>query len=250
MAAVGRDTAGSAEPDDGPELPGHVEADLRDEIILAGRVLAARGLVEGFGHVSARASVDGNDVLIITPRRALALVERDELVMMDVGTGAVLAGNPPLEVAMHRSLYLADPSVQGVVRAHPAMVSAFGATGRPVRVLHGFGAWLGETVPVHDATTLVTDEEHGTRLSSQMPAAGALLLRGNGMVVTGRSVVEALYKAIVLEEAATLQYHAAQLGEPRYWTSEQCAVRNAQDFDHEPVRAWEHYRRELEVLGW
>ena len=75
-------------------------AALRAEVLTACRMLTHFRIAEGFGHVSAR--VAGGERILITPRRALALVTEPELVELDLD-GRKLAGDgqPPLEVAMH-----------------------------------------------------------------------------------------------------------------------------------------------------
>lgn len=222
--------------------PGTVESDLLDEVVLAARILDARHLVEAFGHVSARLR-DGT--MVITPRNALSLVKREDLAVLDIASGDVIHGRPPLESAMHRAVYASDPAVAAVVRTHSRMVGVLGVLNRPLPVLHGFGAWLGVLVPVHDDVVLVTDYERANRLAAALDGSEALILRGNGAVVPGKSVVEACFKAVILEEAADLYWRARLLGEPLAFTTRQVAERNAQDRVHEPVRAWEHYRGKL-----
>ncbi len=73
----------------------------------------------------------------------------------------------------------------------------------------------------------------------------AILLRGNGTVVPGASVAEATLKAIFLEEAAWIEYHASLLGGPRYYSAEELATRLAMDRAHEPARVWAHYAGRL-----
>lgn len=227
------------------QCAGAVEDNLLDEIVLAAQILSARGLVEGFGHVSARAESGGRKVVVITPRRPLATASRQNLAVVDLLSGETLGGNPPLEVSMHRAVYRIRPDVSGICRTHSPMASAFGVVGRPIRILHGLGAWLSNVVPVHDATTLVTDDGHATEVAKQIPPHGALLLRGNGAVVAAPTVVEALFKSVLVEDAAILEYHAERLGTPNYWTVGQCEERNAEDFGHEPIRSWEYYRSQV-----
>ena len=52
-------------------------AELRAEVAQACRVLARFRIVEGFGHITCR--VPGTDLMMITPRKALGIVEPDEL---------------------------------------------------------------------------------------------------------------------------------------------------------------------------
>ena len=85
-------------------MPFASEPALRAEVITACRVLTHFRIAEGFGHVSVR--VPGTERILITPRKALALVTEPELVEID-GDGRKLAGDgdPPLETAMHVAVY-------------------------------------------------------------------------------------------------------------------------------------------------
>src|SRR5262245_65494769 len=122
-------------------------AALRAEVLTACRVLSHFRIAEGFGHVSAR--VTGGERILITPRRALALVTEPELVELDLD-GRQLAGDgtPPLEVAMHLAVYRRRPEVMAMARGHPRHVAAYDCAGEPLKVAHGFGPHMGDEVPV------------------------------------------------------------------------------------------------------
>jgi ribulose-5-phosphate 4-epimerase/fuculose-1-phosphate aldolase len=65
--------------------------------------------------------------------------------------------------------------------------------------------------------------------------------------ITAPNLVEAVMRAIWLEEAATIQWRVfAAGGEPMFLTADEVARRRAQDMPHEPVRAWEY---ETTMLG-
>jgi HCOMODA/2-hydroxy-3-carboxy-muconic semialdehyde decarboxylase len=217
---------------------------LRAKIVTAARILDTERLVEAFGHVSARARDGrGNERVLITPRRALSLVEAADLATLDLATGGTLRGRPPLEVALHLAIYRARPDVGAICRTHSPMVAVFGALGRPIRRVHGFGTWLGSRVPVFETTLLVADARLATRVAAALGDGPALILRGNGAFVTGATVAEATFKAIVLEEAARIGYQAALLGRPRIYPATAIAARLAMDHTDEPLRAWAHYAR-------
>jgi len=218
--------------------------DLRADITTAARILDTERLVEGFGHVSARfRDRRGRERVLLTPRKALSLVRSADLATLDLDTGAVISGDPPLEGALHLAIYRARPEVGAICRTHSPMVAVFGALGRPIRPVHGFGTWLGPAVPVFETTLLVTDPRLAARVASALGDAPALILRGNGAIVPGSSIAEATFKAIVLEEAATIEYHAALLGKPRFYPAAAIAARLAMDRADEPLRAWAHYAR-------
>jgi ribulose-5-phosphate 4-epimerase/fuculose-1-phosphate aldolase len=215
--------------------------DLRREIVLACRVLSYFGIVEGFGHVSAR--VPGTDRVIITPRIALGLVEEGDLIEFDAA-GKQVAGKarPPLETAMHLAVYRARPDAAAIVRGHPRHVAAYACAGEPLRIAHGFGANLGPVAPVFEQPFLVANPEMGDGVARALGDGVGVILQANGMLVVGQSVPHASVLAIFMEEAAQLQLmaHAAGL-KPKFYSPEGAARRHGDDREHEPVRAWDYY---------
>jgi ribulose-5-phosphate 4-epimerase/fuculose-1-phosphate aldolase len=221
------------------------EAQLREQMAIGCRILSRRSLVEGFGHISAR--LDDGSVLI-TPRKALLLVAPAEIVRVDA-TGKQNAGSgaPPVEVAMHVAAYRARPDVLAIARTHSFVTSAFAAMGRSIRPVHSFGTHLGDEVPVHPHMALVSDQERAAGVIATLGQRDAVLLRGNGTLITAPTVIEAVIRAIWLEESATIQWRIGAFGgEPIYYTPEEVAARRVMDMPHEPVRAWDF---EVAMLG-
>jgi ribulose-5-phosphate 4-epimerase/fuculose-1-phosphate aldolase len=214
---------------------------LRGEVLTACRVLTHFRIAEGFGHVSTR--VPGADRILITPRRALALVTVPELVELDPD-GRQLAGEgkPPLEVAMHLAVYRRRPEIKAMARGHPRHVAAFACSGEPLRIAHGFGANLGHVVPVFGKPYLVANAERAEGIADALGDAGAVILQSNGMLAVGESVAHACVQALFLEETAQVQLLAHGAGlKPRLYTREDAASRHGDDRVHEPLRAWEYY---------
>lgn len=215
------------------------EDEIRSDMAIGCRVLSRRGLVEGFGHLSARLE-DG--VVLITPRKALLLVEPDEIVRLDPdgrqtgGTGA-----PPVETPMHLAVYRSRADVGAIARTHSPAAAAFAAMGRPIRPVHAFGTHLGDEVPVYPDISLVSTIERGNAVAGALGPGDAVLLRGNGTLVTAPTLVEAVMRAIWLEESALLQWRIGAMGgEPIPFTHDEVARRRVMDMPHEPIRAWEY----------
>jgi ribulose-5-phosphate 4-epimerase/fuculose-1-phosphate aldolase len=221
------------------------EAQLREQMAIGCRILSRRSLVEGFGHISARQD-DGS--VLITPRKALLLVEPAEIVRVDAaGKQTAGSGAPPVEVAMHLAAYRARPDVLAIARTHSFVTSAFAAMGRSIRPVHSFGTHLGDEVPVHPHMALVSDQERAAGVIATLGQRDAVLLRGNGTLITAPTVVEAVMRAIWLEESATIQWRIGAFGgEPIYYTPGEVAARRVMDMPHEPVRAWDF---EVAMLG-
>ncbi len=212
---------------------------IKSEVIQACRVLSRLKLVEGFGHVSVRLE---DDTVLMTPRKGLGLVKEDELVHLSPSGEKLNVGNPPLEAAMHLAVFAARRDVVAICRTHSRYVNVMGISRQPIEVVHGFGAELRSTVPIHSSPYLVTSEDQGVAVVEALKTAHAVVLPGNGSLVVGESVGDACVKAVFLEESAELQFLARQLGPVHAWTPEAIKARLESDLPNEPVRAWEFYR--------
>ena len=216
-------------------------------VAAAARLLARMGLVEAFGHVSARAG--GGHAL--TSTRPLAAHDARDVVVVGPGGEAESgpAGECPLELPLHAALYAARPDVGAVCRTHSRHAVAWGSAGRVPPLLHGLGLLAGE-VALHGESDLVADGAAGGRAAASLGAADCLLLRGNGALATGRDLRQALVRAWFLEERARV---ATDVPGAEPWGVEEVEAR-ARHSGAEEVRAWRYLatrfaQREEEVLG-
>ncbi len=215
---------------------------IAEDVVKGAKILIKRGICEAFGHLSAR--IPGTDRFIITPSLSMAMVRSPEdLVHVNLKGEKVQGENrQPYETWAHTCIYRARPDVGGIARAHSFTTSAFSIAGEPVRPVHDFGAiLLGET-PIFKNPHLIDDERIGAELAQFIGRGTGALLRGNGNVILGKDVVEAVIRAIYLEESAMLQIKAKQVGRPIYFTPEEIFERgSAQMASAHMKRAWQHY---------
>ena len=76
-----------------PKSGGPVAADIVADLAAASRILAARGVVDGFGHVSMR-HPDAPDRFLMSRAIAPALVVPDDIVEYDLDCNACAADAP------------------------------------------------------------------------------------------------------------------------------------------------------------
>ena len=120
------------------------------------------------------------------------------------------------------------------------MAAALGVANTPVHTAHGFGGMLGAVVPVHPENDLITDDAMGQAVVTSLDENAAVLLRGNGALVTGATLPQACVRAIFLEEAAWLQVTAAGVGGAVPFTMDELNARSRWH-DVEVGRAWDYY---------
>jgi len=182
-----------------------------DEVIPAARALALEGLVDAFGHVSARSG----DGFALTPPVPLGTLAADDG-LVEVGLDASeLPDGAPKEAWIHLEIYRRRPDVGAICRAQPPVVNAAAGAGVTVRALHGQGAFVGATVPVHDDATLARGRELGAAVAATLGGGEAVVLRGNGAVTVGRSPGIAAALMVVLEASARINLAAAVAGGSR-----------------------------------
>ena len=224
---------------DPSDLASLAPAALLDDFMVGLAIMDTRGLTEGFGHLSSRVERG----FVITPALAPGLATREDLLVMDPG-GRLIRGahgrTPALETPLHTRLYARRPDVGALCRTHSPWAVAWGLRAEPLRPAHGFGLMLGESVPYHGRGDLVATAEAGDAAAADMGGARALFLKGNGLVVAGANVREAVVRALYLQEACRL---ALCSGGPSPAALFSAAEREARSrwHDAELARAWAYY---------
>lgn len=207
-------------------LPG-VDPALLEDVVVGSRILAEFGVVDGFGHVSARHPTNPNHFLM-SRSLAPALVTADDLMEFD------LDGNPVdergrsvfLERFIHAEIYRARPDVMSVVHTHSPGVIPFSVSQVPLRAMFHNPAFLAVGVPVWDirkdfgdTSMLVNNAELGKSLAAALGDKPVILMRGHGDVTVGPTVKMAVFRAYYTDVNARLQAQALALGgEPNYLT--------------------------------
>src|SRR3977135_2919328 len=99
-----------------PKSAGTPDSKLIEDLVVANRVIADLGLVDGFGHISVRPDKDPNRYLR-SRGRAPALVKADDILEYDLDSVAVDAKGQALflERFIHGEIYKARPDVRAVV---------------------------------------------------------------------------------------------------------------------------------------
>jgi ribulose-5-phosphate 4-epimerase/fuculose-1-phosphate aldolase len=218
---------------------------LQSDIISAARILTDQGLVEGFGHVSAR--IPDSDLFLLTPRVSLATVTEPELLTMNL-SGEVVEGAsaPPFEAWLHTAIMKARPHVNAITRIHARVANMFSVTDRKLVPVHNHGSFFSGGVPVFSTPDLVSSRKLGEEAARAMGDCPALLLRGNGQITVGRTVPEAVMMAIYLEEGAEILFGAIQIGTPIPLTANESAQRRIEALP--PVdleRAWNYFKSRI-----
>lgn len=199
-------------------------AELLRDVVVANRILATEGVLDAFGHVSARHPEDPGSY-VISRSLGPAYVSESDLQRFTL-TGDQLAGDPRAayaERAIHGAIYAARPDVLAICHNHSPSIIPFGVTGVPLRPVFHMAALLGVGPPVWDigdafgdTDMLVRTQEQGQSLAQTLSSGRVALMRGHGGVVAGGSLREVVMACVYLEHNARLQMQAMTLGDVRY----------------------------------
>lgn len=205
---------------------------MREDVADAARICARMGLVEAFGHVSARLPDGG--FLITATREMLAANPADLLQVSD--EGELLSGEPsllPLETPLHTAIYSARSDVEALCRTHSPHAVAWGARGEVPPLMVGLDGLSGE-IALHDDTDLVVDMEAGAAAAASLGQADCLLIRANGNIATAPLLSHAVVRAWFLEQRSA---NASRIGDAAPLAGQALTLRS-RHYEIEQMRAW------------
>jgi ribulose-5-phosphate 4-epimerase/fuculose-1-phosphate aldolase len=192
------------------------EERARERLAQCARAFSRLDLLNLSGHVSLRIP-DSPDILI-TPGGGL---DKGRLTAADMATmdasGAHLAGPypSPLETPIHTIIHAARPELAAIAHLHAHWCTVWSVVDRPLDVVVVYAASLRGTIPVYEEPRLITTTERAQRLSAALGQGTAVLMRGHGITVVGRTLEEMFKNAVTLEENARILWEATALAPPK-----------------------------------
>ena len=222
-----------------------------EELVTGNRILANEGIVDSFGHVSAR-HPDNPKHYLLSRARAPERIERADIVEYTL-EGEAIDNNAPapyVERFIHGAIYEARPDVYAIVHNHSPSVIPFGVTAKKLKPFLHMCAHIGHEVPTWDSrdkfgdtTLLVSDMNMGRGLARLLGSRPTTLMRGHGATVVGRSVRHSVFVSIYLEVGAKLQMQAMALGEIKFLSAGEIDQIVGRLNDYTLNRAWENWAR-------
>jgi HCOMODA/2-hydroxy-3-carboxy-muconic semialdehyde decarboxylase len=225
---------------------------LVEDLVAASRILADQGVVDGYGHVSARHDKDPNRYLMARSL-APALVTAADIMEWDLDSVPVDPRGRTgfIERFIHGEIYKARPDVKAVVHNHSPSVIPFGVTTAPLKPLYHMSAFLWGGVPVFDirkaaggaTDMLVRDPALGRALAQTLGPRPVALMRGHGAVVVGTSLQFAVFRSVYTEMNARLQAQAMALGGPVTYLDDEEAKKAELNVGGTVGRPWELWKQ-------
>ena len=226
---------------------------LVEDLVYANRILADQGVVDAFGHVSARD--DKNPSRFLMSRSvAPALVTTKDILEYDLDGAPIDAAGRAVYVErfIHAAIYRARPDVKAIVHSHSPAVIPFGVTGTSLRPVFHMGAFLGGGTPIFEirdaadgpTDMLISDNKLGDALARALGDHAVVLLRGHGSTAVGVSIPQVVFRAFYTEMNAKLQAQAMALGKVNFLTPEE-AAKTSKSLDALAARPWELWKQRI-----
>jgi ribulose-5-phosphate 4-epimerase/fuculose-1-phosphate aldolase len=230
---------------DADQVPGL--ATIIEDLVAANHILFAQGVVDGFGHVSARHPGRPERFLLARSMAPGLVGPADILEFALDGTPVEADGPKPyLERFIHGEIYRARPDVMAVVHSHSPAVIPFGVVpDAPLRPICHMSGFLGDAAPVFEireaagpaSDMLIRTPGLGAALADRLGTASVVLMRGHGSTVVGADLRQTVFRAIYTEVNAKLQAEALRLGSPVFLTAAEAEAASATN-DGQIDRAW------------
>lgn len=234
----------------------NVSKGLLDDLVSANHILVNEGVFDGFGHVSVRHE-SRPDRFLISRSLPPSMVEAEDILECDLDGNVHDAQDRKsyLERFIHSAVYKARPDVMAVIHSHSPAIIPFGVTGARLRPICHMSGFLGSVTPVFEirnaagesSDMLIRNQALGESLAATLGRNAVALMRGHGSVIVGKSLPQAVFRAIYTESNARLQAQAMMLGEVTYLTDDE-AFNSSEINDLQIERPWQLWKQKLKTV--
>lgn len=186
------------------------ECELRRQLAsFVKRGCRQRLLISTEGSFSAR--IDDHAFLITPTQRDRELLELDDFVWVR-GEHYEQGKHPSRAARAHQAIYARHPDIQAIVFAHPVNATAFSCTDSDlnVRTIPESYVFLRDVQRIPYGLQYGDHQRLADLISSATPAA---ILENDGVLVTGRSILDVFDRLEVLESTAEAVINARAIGD-------------------------------------
>ena len=228
--------------------------ELKKKLVIASRILDREDLARPLGHITVR--IPGTETFLITRGISPGMATLSDIVVCDL-EGKVLQGKYSStfgEVMAHAGVYRKRKDIQSVAHTHSWFVMALSMTETTVVPASWESMKVAyEPIALYKRIAYLDSLEVAEEVAGLIGRNRAVILKGHGAIIVGKSIEEATISAIDLERAAKVQLLAASAGklvpftegekEPliRFLTKMESEAGTRNPFG----RAWEYYKSQL-----
>jgi ribulose-5-phosphate 4-epimerase/fuculose-1-phosphate aldolase len=231
---------------------------IKYDLALANRMMANEGVLDTFGHISAR-HPDIPNRYFLSRSRAPELVEPSDIVEYDLDSIVVSGSTLPSysERVIHGEIYKARPDVMAVCHHHAAAFMPLVITGTAYRPVFHLGSVGGHAPPFWDQRAefgdtnyLVVEPKEGRSLAARLGNHMMVLMNRHGVTVVGVNLPDLAFRCVYSCRNAAYQTNATAIGAISPLSEGDIALGSrigGVTTGH--TRAWEHWTRQLQVRG-
>ncbi|KZM49106.1 MULTISPECIES: class II aldolase/adducin family protein [Stappiaceae] len=226
-----------------------------EELVTATKILLHEGILDTFGHISARDPEDPQ-AFFLAQKLAPSHITTGDIQRFNL-EGETDDNRPSyLERYIHSEIYKARPDVNCVLHSHSPAVLPYCFTDQALRPVTHMGAFLGETVPVYEIRDKLGDDtdlfggSHSVcaDIAESLGKQAVVLMARHGVVNVGGSVREVVFRAFYTEQNAAAQTAGLQVGNIKYLSPGE--VKTAGKLVGAQIdRGWDHWTMTLRQAG-
>ncbi len=226
-----------------------------DELVTGTKILLHEGILDTFGHISARDPEDPQS-FFMAQKLAPSHITADDMQCFNLD-GETEDNRPSyLERYIHSEIYKARPDVTCVLHSHSPAVLPYCFVDQPLRPVTHMGAFLGETVPVYEIRDKQGDETDlfggdntvCADIAESLGDQAVVLMARHGVVNVGASVREVVFRAFYTEQNAAAQTEGLKIGNIKYLSAGE--VKTAGKLVGAQIdRGWDHWTMCLRQAG-
>jgi HCOMODA/2-hydroxy-3-carboxy-muconic semialdehyde decarboxylase len=231
-----------------------------NDLVIANRILAYHGVLDEYGHVSARHPGDPGRFVLARACPAV-FVEPNDILEFMLDGAPVTEDNRSLctERFLHGAIYAARPDVNAVVCAGSEDVLPFSITATRLCAVIGTVGDMGTDVPVWDIAErfgegtdlLVSNNECARDLARCLGKHRVVLRRGVGFVTAGRTLNDAVKMSVYVPKNARSLAQSLTFGPIRPLSQGEVDARLAIDPESNAMRrGWEYWARQAGCERW
>ena len=176
--------------------------ELKEKLILAGRILDMEDLVRPLGHITVR--VPGTETFLITRGVSPGMATVEDILVCDMN-GKVIEGKYSRtfgEVLGHAGVYRKRKDIQSVAHTHSWNVMALSMTETTIVPASFESIKVAyEPIALYKKVSFLDNLEVTEEIADLIGPNRAVILKGHGAIIVGKSIEEATISAIDLSES-------------------------------------------------
>ena len=169
--------------------------ELKEKLILAGRILDMEDLVRPLGHITVR--VPGTETFLITRGVSPGMATVDDVLVCDMD-GNVIEGKYSRtfgEVLAHAGVYRKRKDIRSVAHTHSWNVMALSMTETTIVPASFESIKVAyEPVALYKKVSFLDNLDVTEEIADLIGPNRAVILKGHGAIVVGKSIEEALFR--------------------------------------------------------